>query len=129
MYEGEFISKDRLTGEIDLSGKRLSDKVVGFSSFLATVNGFEKALYWPMERMTAHAKRYSKSFGSSSSPWMTNFEEMSTKTVLRALLSKFGIMSIEMQSAYIADIGAAADEQIRDSVVEEVAVTVQEEIA
>jgi recombination protein RecT len=112
VYEGEFVSEDRLTGEVDLSGERLCDKVVGFSAYIETVNGFSKALYWSVERMTAHAKRYSKSYGSSSSPWATNFEEMGTKTILRSLLSRFGILSIELERAYIADMGAAADEQL-----------------
>lgn len=131
VYEGEFVSEDRLTGEIDLSGTKLSDKVIGFSAFIETINGFSKALYWPIERTIAHAKRYSKSYGSAFSPWATNFDEMATKTILRALLSKYGIMSIEMQAGYLADVGSVADEQIRDSVADEavVAASVQEETA
>jgi len=112
VYEGEFVSEDRLTGEVDLSGERLGDKVVGFSAYIETINGFSKALYWSVERMTAHAKRYSKSYGNASSPWATNFEEMGTKTILRSLLSRFGILSIELERAYISDMGAAADEQL-----------------
>ena len=110
--EGEFVAEDRLTGDVDLSGDRTSDKVVGFSAYIETVNGFSKALYWSVDRMNIHAKRYSKSYGSGSSPWSTNYEEMGTKTILRSLLSKYGIMSIELQRAYVADIGTAADEQI-----------------
>jgi recombination protein RecT len=85
---------------------------VGFSAYIETVNGFSKALYWSVDRMNVHAKRYSKSYGNGSSPWTTNYEEMGTKTILRSLLSKYGIMSIELQRAYVADIGTAADEQI-----------------
>lgn len=127
VYEGEFVNEDRLTGEVDLSGKRLGDKVIGFSAYIETVNGFSKAQYWPIEKMTAHAKRYSKSYGSGSSPWATNFEEMGTKTALRALLSRFGIMSIEIQAGLLADVGAAADEQIKDAVIEESIVPITED--
>jgi len=116
VYEGEFVSENRLTGEVDLSGKRVSDRITGFSAYIETVNGFSKATYWPVEKINAHAKRYSKSYGYQNSPWTTNYEEMGVKTVLRYLLSKYGIMSIEMQRAYMADYGEAADEllQARD---------------
>ena len=112
VFEGEFVSEDRLTGEVDLSGERVGDKVVGFSAYIETVNGFSKALYWSTERMNEHAKRYSKSYGNTASPWATNYEEMGTKTILRSLLSRFGILSIELERAYVADMGAAADEQL-----------------
>ncbi len=115
VYEGELIGENRLTGEVDLSGPRLSDKVIGFSCYLETTNGFSKSQYWSTERMLAHAKRYSKSYGSSGSPWTTNFDEMATKTILRNLLSRFGILSIELQAGYLADISSAADDEIRNA--------------
>ena len=68
--------------------------------------------------MTAHAKRYSKSYGNSTSPWATNFEEMGTKTVLRNLLSKWGVMSIDMLHAEQADFNDAADAQIEEGTLE-----------
>ena len=39
-----------------------------------------------MDDVREHAKKYSKSFGSSFSPWATNFEEMAKKTVLKRCL-------------------------------------------
>jgi len=112
VYEGEFVAEDRLTGELDLSGAKTSEKTVGFASYIETVNGFSKSIYWSVDKMNAHAKRYSKSFGSGYSPWATNYEEMGTKTVLRNLLSKFGILSIELERAYLAEIGDVADDQL-----------------
>jgi len=131
VFTGEFIGENRLTGEIDLTGTKINDQIVGFFAYLQTINGFGKGIYWPVEQMNAHAKRYSKSYGTSASPWTSNYSEMATKTILRNLLSKYGVMSVEMQNAYIADIGTAADEQIRDSVADEavVAVQVQEDTA
>lgn len=114
VYEGEFVSQDRLTGEVDLSGTRVSDKLAGFVAYIETVNGFSKALYWPVAKMNAHAKRYSKSYGYDSSPWSKNYEEMGCKTVLRQLLSKYGIMTIDLQNAVSKDIADAADEQLQD---------------
>ena len=51
----------------------------------------------------AHAKKFSKTFSSKYSSWTTNFESMAKKTVLKLLLSKFGILSIEMQTAQKVD--------------------------
>ena len=39
-----------------------------------------------IEEVRAHAAKYSKAYGSSYSPWKTNFEEMAKKTVLKRVL-------------------------------------------
>ena len=88
--------------------------MVGYSAYLETINGFSKAIYWPLDKMIAHAKRYSKSYGSASSPWTTNFDEMASKSVLKSALSRYAIMSLDMQTAFVAEIGNAADDQIKD---------------
>lgn len=113
VYEGEFKSRDKLTGAIDLSGEALSNEIVGYFAYIETLNGFSKGIYWTKEEVKRHAQRYSKSYKSSTSAWATNFDEMAQKTVLRALLSKYGIMSIEFQTALTLDsMVEAADEQI-----------------
>lgn len=99
VYEGELKSVDKLTGAIDLSGDKISDTVIGYFAHIETVNGFSKTFYWSKEKVTAHAKRYSKSYKPGSGIWGTNFDEMAIKTVLRNLLSHYGIMSIEMSKA------------------------------
>lgn len=97
VYEGELKSTDKLTGAVDLSGERISDEVTGYFAYIETLNGFNKTYYWSREQVEAHAKRYSKSFVGGA--WKTNFDEMAVKTVLRNLLSHYGIMSIEMSNA------------------------------
>lgn len=106
--EGELKGHDKLTGEMDLSGDAKSDKVIGYFAYIETINGFRKPLYWSKDKVLAHAKRYSKSFGRDTSAWKTNFDEMALKTMLRNLLGKYGVMSVEMLNAYSAD---AADER------------------
>lgn len=108
VYEGEFKSSDKLTGEVDLSGERISDKVVGYFAYIETINGFKKALYWSKEKVTAHAQKFSKSYNSTNSVWKTNFDSMAIKTVLRNLLSKYGVMSVEMANAMQAEDEPAA---------------------
>lgn len=103
VYEGELKSADKLTGHIDLSGEKTSDKVVGYFAHITTLNGFEKTVYITRADVEKHAKRFSASFGSASSPWKTDFDAMATKTALRKLLGKYGIMSVETQGAFIQD--------------------------
>lgn len=102
VYEGELKEYNRITGEIefDLAGRK-SNKVIGYVAFFRLINGFEKYFYMTLEEVTAHGKRYSKSFSTGN--WQTNFEPMALKTVIKLLLSKWGILSIEMQTAMEAD--------------------------
>ena len=103
VYEGELKGKDKLTGIIDLSGEKISDKIVGYFAYMELINGFAKSVYWTIEEVTAHAKKFSKSYNSQSSAWKTNFDSMAIKTVIRNLLSKYGIMSIDMTTALTSD--------------------------
>ena len=123
VYEGELVKRDKLTGEIELDeNKRVSDKKIGYFAFIETLNGFRKSLFMTVDEVTEHAKKYSKSYGSKNSPWVSDFDAMALKTCLRLLLSKYGIMSVEMQRAYIEDskdVVELADKAISE---EEVAV-------
>jgi len=123
VYEGELIKHDKLTGEIEIDPeKRTSDKKIGYFAFIETQNGFRKTLYMSVEEVTKHAQRYSKSYGNKNSVWATDFDSMALKTCLRLLLSKYGIMSVEMQRAYIEDVSAdtveIADHAIEDDVID-----------
>ncbi len=118
VYEGELVKHDKLTGEIEIDPeKRTGDKKVGYFAFIETLNGFRKTLYMTVEEVTKHAQQYSKSYSSKNSVWATDFDAMALKTCLRLLLSKYGIMSVEMQRAYIedsTDTVGLADEAIQD---------------
>jgi recombination protein RecT len=118
VYEGELVKHDKLTGEIEIDPeKRTGDKKVGYFAFIETLNGFRKTLYMTVEEVTKHAQQYSKSYSSKNSVWATDFDAMALKTCLRLLLSKYGVMSVEMQRAYVvdsADTVGLADEAIQD---------------
>lgn len=110
-YEGQIKDIDFITGEI-IRGDKISDKVIGYVAYMELVNGFRKTMYMTVEEVMAHAKQYSKSFasdlkyGNKKSVWSTNFDAMALKTVLKLLISKYGVMSIEMnnmQTALAAD--------------------------
>lgn len=100
--EGELLRNDKLTGEIEL-GEPASNKAVGYFAMIETINGFRKVVYWTKEKIEAHARRFSASFKGSSSPWKSDFDAMAIKTVLKALLGKYGIMSVEMAQAFDHD--------------------------
>ena len=104
VYEGQIEDVDFVTGEI-IRGKKKSDKVVGYVAYFELINGFSKMVYMTHEEMLHHAMTYSQAYkydkknGKKSSVWTTNFEAMGLKTVLKQLISKYGIMSIDMQGA------------------------------
>ena len=105
--EGQIADIDFVTGEI-IRGEKISDEIVGYVAYMELINGFKKALYMTIDELQAHAEKYSQSYaydlrsGKKSSVWSTNFDAMAKKTVLKKLLSNFGIISIDQQSAALA---------------------------
>lgn len=97
--EGVTVERDILSGSIKFTGEAKSDKAIGYFAYFKLLNGFSKTLYMTEEEVIAHAKRYSRSFNQEGGAWKNNFEQMAIKTPLRALLSRYGIMSTEMQRA------------------------------
>jgi recombination protein RecT len=100
VYEGEYRSSSKLTGEFDLDGHKKSDVVIGYFAHFRMKNGFSKTLYMTKERVTAHAAKYSKSYSQPNGPWKTEFDAMAKKTVLRGLLTHWGYMSVEMMDTF-----------------------------
>ncbi len=117
VYEGELHQVDKLTGEIDFTGEKQSDEVVGYFAHIEMVNGFAKTLFMTKDEIINHAKKYSKSYDYSSSAWQTEFDAMAKKTVIRNLLSHYGYLSVEMVGAIDEDI--RADTEFRDQEVRE----------
>lgn len=103
VYAGEYRTTNKLTGEFDLGGTKTSDEVIGYFAHFELLNGFSKTIYMTKEKVIAHAKEHSKSYGRQGSAWQTDFDAMAMKTPLRLLLSKYGQLSIEMQQALTQD--------------------------
>lgn len=102
VYEGEIRGNDPLTGE-PIIGEKISDEIAGYVAHFELVNGFKKSLYMTVEEIKNHAKIYSQSYGSASSPWTKHFDAMASKTVLKLLLTRWGILSTDMAMAFQAD--------------------------
>ena len=64
-----------------------------------------KNLYWSKEKVEAHARQYSKSYGNGSKTdlWTNQFDSMAMKTVLKQLLNRYGLLSVELQQAMESD--------------------------
>ena len=99
--EGELVKWNPLTEELVVDfEQRKSDAIIGYAGYFELVNGFRKTVYWSKEEIESHRKRFSKSgFG-----WKNDYDAMALKTVIRNMLSKWGILSVEMQEAYVKDI-------------------------
>lgn len=99
VFEGELKKVSKLTGEVDIDGEAISDKIIGFFAYIELTNGYSKALYWTVEKMESHALKYvpeCKKAGEIKGVWASDFEAMGTKTVLSTLIRRYGIMSTEM---------------------------------
>lgn len=114
VYEDELVSYNPITGEIEFV-KDFSDctqrdageeeKVVGYYARFKLRTGYSQELFMSKKAVENHAKKYSQSYRSDlkenkqKSKWTTDFEAMALKTVIKLLLSKWGILSVDMQRA------------------------------
>lgn len=118
VYEDEFVSYNPITGEIEFTddfskckqrSAGQSDKIVGYYAWFKLKTGFSQSLFMSRADMENHARAYSMSYrsdlkkGTNSSLWTTNFNVMAKKTVIKQLLSRWGILSVEMQRAIQSD--------------------------
>lgn len=89
-------------------------------------------MYWSKKKMLAHAEKYSFAFFKNggakalelieqgkipekdmwkySSFWFKDFDGMALKTMLRQLISKWGIMSIDLQTAIDKDMAVIQED-------------------
>ncbi|MCM1297862.1 MAG: recombinase RecT [Bacteroides sp.] len=139
--EGEYKGRDKFTGKqkfefVENDDERDELPTIGYMAYFELLNGFKKTVYWTKQKMIKHANTYSAAFNADkyddyingripqkemykySSFWYKNFDEMAFKTMLRYLISQWGIMSIEMQSAIDADNSVILNENGEKSYVE-----------
>lgn len=110
VYEGEIVSHNPFTGEMEFKVSEKRDKVVGYVFYFKLLNGFEKYFYMSKSEVEKHAKRYSKSYQKGEGKWVDLFDEMAKKTVTKLGLSKWGVLSIEMQQAIQSDDGVISED-------------------
>lgn len=108
VYADEFQGWNPLTEEIDYQPNfhdRSGEQPIGYIGYLELLNGFQKTVYWTREQIDEHRKKFSKMSGGDNPKgvWKDNFDAMALKTVLRNLLTKWGPMTVDMQTAYNAD--------------------------
>jgi len=129
---GELVSFDVLNETIKCNmivdpEEREEAETVGYYAMFEYLNGFKKAIYWPKSQMVTHADQYSPAFNKESykrlqngeiaknelwkysSFWYKDFDEMAKKTLIRQLISKWGVMSTEIQMALENDTYTESD--------------------
>lgn len=137
--DGEYLGRDEETGKqrfkfISDEALRESKPIIGYLAYFELLNGYRKQIYWSKEKMLNHADKYSKAFNKNdyekllagqipekdmwkcSSYWYQDFDGMSEKTLYRQLISKHGVMSIEMQEAYTKDMAVMKEDGTYDYV-------------
>lgn len=137
--EGELVKYDPLEEEIEVNliedeEAREKAPTIGYYAFFEYTNGFKKSLYWSKAKMEAHALKYSKGYQAKKgfTFWEKDFDAMAYKTMLRQIISKWGIMSIEMQNAIDADMAVINEDgtknyvETEESVMDVSPVTVEE---
>lgn len=140
--EGELIRYDPLNEEIEVDLIeddliREETPTVGYYAMFEYDNGFRKTMYWTKRKMIAHADKYSAAFHAAdlerlergeipekdmykySSFWYKDFDGMAMKTMLRQLISKWGIMSIDLQKAVECDMSVIKQDGTPDYVADE----------
>ena len=116
VYEGQKVNHDIISGMLEITGEPSSEKIVGYYAYFRLNNGFEKAIYWSVDKVTAHAKKFSQAYksGKKDSPWFTNFDAMAIKTVLKSIITRYGPMSIEFADAMAHDTDDRVEAEVAE---------------
>lgn len=134
--EGELVKYDALNEDIEVKliedeEEREKAPTIGYYAMFEYLNGFRKTLYWTKKHMEAHAEKYSMGYKAHKGYtfWEKDFDGMAYKTMLRQLISKWGIMSVDMQKAMESDMAEIKEDGTYEYVDNEFEVTepVQEE--
>jgi len=133
--EGELEYFDPLNEDIKVNlipdfEAREKAETIGYYAMFEYINGFRKAIYWSKAQMEAHAITYSAGYKAKKGYtfWEKNFDAMAYKTMLRQLISKWGVMSIDMQAAFDADMAVIHEDGSKEYVDTEEIVDIPAEV-
>lgn len=110
VLKGQIVNHNRFTGEMEFQEASTGPEQIGYLLYFRLLNGYEKYFYMTRDEVTAHGKEYSASFKKGFGQWVENFEPMALKTVAKLGLSKYGVLSVEMQQAIKFDQGVVTEE-------------------
>lgn len=118
VHEGEVVGQDEFGDDIIKFNHAFDNKpVVGYFAYFKLTTGFSKTLYWTRSQCDAHGRKYSPEYRMyGTGKWKDMFDEMAMKTVIKQLISKWGIMSVQMQTMVQADQSVVRDDGTYDYV-------------
>jgi recombination protein RecT len=130
--EGELKKYNRLTEEVEIDfiedeNEREKHPVIGYVGYYRLVNGAEKTIYMSVKAIESHERKHRKGEYQGKG-WRDDWDAMARKTVYRILIGKWGVMSIDYQTAdegkLLADVMAedAQTESIIDAEYSEIPV-------
>ena len=101
VHKGEYVGQDEFGEDVfKFSHDFDNEEVVGYFAYIKLLNGYKKTIYWTKEQCEKHGKTYSKAYDAQ---WAKQFDAMAKKTVLKQLISKWGVMSVDMQEVIRKD--------------------------
>lgn len=105
VHEGEVVGQDEFGDDVIKFDHKFDTKpICGYYAYFKLTTGFSKTLYWTKEQCEEHGKKYSPEYRLyNKGKWKEMFDEMALKTVIKQLISKWGIMSVQMQTMVQAD--------------------------
>ena len=115
--EGEIVGEDFVSGEMQfkkLEKDRSNAPIIGYVAMFELINGFSKQLYMSVEELDAHAKRFSQTYRKGYGLWSDKEMRpaMMEKTILKRLLSKYGVLSVEMEQAIKSDSAVLGENDV-----------------
>lgn len=122
--QGEYLGRNKSTGKFEFNFIEDEDvrenlPIIGYMAYFEYLNGFYKCIYWSKEKMEKHALKYSQAYASDKkkktdySFWTKDFDGMAYKTMIRQLISKWGIMSVDFQKAFENDMATIENDKPR----------------
>ena len=109
VLDGQIKKHNSFTGEMEFQEDSSSEEHIGYLLYFKLINGYEKYFYMTKDQCQAHGKKYSKSYARGKGKWADDFESMALKTVCKMGLSKYGVLSLDMQKAMEVDQGSIAE--------------------
>ncbi len=100
------VKRNGFTGQIEVLFetnylRSTKAKIMGYLGYFKLNTGLVQTLFMSCDEIKAHASKYSKTY--KFGVWNTNFDVMAQKTVIKLLINRKGVKSVELINALKID--------------------------